>query len=175
MLLSALNAECSIRLLIYVNFFIFQEGIGLDAINDAFLLEGSIYRLLRRHCRRQPYYVHLLELFTEVEILHKFIAVLYVIYEMISKCSVITTLKSAFFVADIVPNRAGPSPRSDDSSPKQDRFTPFYHGQVRLRVLYIVYAWLTKNCNQGVHHFKYRLIISMECVSIHNVQFSFVF
>ncbi|KAG7335863.1 hypothetical protein KOW79_000556 [Hemibagrus wyckioides] len=42
-----------------------KEGIGLDAINDAFLLEGSIYRLLRRHCRRQPYYVHLLELFTE--------------------------------------------------------------------------------------------------------------
>ncbi|KAK3551257.1 hypothetical protein QTP70_013970 [Hemibagrus guttatus] len=42
-----------------------KEGIGLDAINDAFLLEGSIYRLLRRHCRGQPYYVHLLELFTE--------------------------------------------------------------------------------------------------------------
>ncbi|XP_056331724.1 farnesyl pyrophosphate synthase [Danio aesculapii] len=42
-----------------------KEAIGLDAINDAFLLEGSIYRLLRRHCRGQPYYVHLLELFTE--------------------------------------------------------------------------------------------------------------
>uniref|UniRef100_A0A3B4CPX3 Farnesyl pyrophosphate synthase n=1 Tax=Pygocentrus nattereri TaxID=42514 RepID=A0A3B4CPX3_PYGNA len=42
-----------------------KEGIGLDAINDAFLLEGSIYRLLRRHCRGQPYYVHLLELFAE--------------------------------------------------------------------------------------------------------------
>ncbi|TRY59498.1 hypothetical protein DNTS_017885, partial [Danionella cerebrum] len=42
-----------------------KHGIGLDAINDAFLLEGSIYRLLRRHCRGQPYYVHLLELFTE--------------------------------------------------------------------------------------------------------------
>uniref|UniRef100_A0A8C0Y343 Farnesyl pyrophosphate synthase n=1 Tax=Cyprinus carpio carpio TaxID=630221 RepID=A0A8C0Y343_CYPCA len=41
------------------------EGIGLDAINDAFLLEGAIYRLLRRHCRGQRYYVHLLELFTE--------------------------------------------------------------------------------------------------------------
>lgn len=44
---------------------IWQEGIGLDAINDAFLLEGAIYRLLRRHCRGQPYYIHLLELFTE--------------------------------------------------------------------------------------------------------------
>ncbi|XP_029958284.1 farnesyl pyrophosphate synthase isoform X1 [Salarias fasciatus] len=43
-----------------------KEGIGLDAINDSFLLEGSIYRLLRRHCRDQPYYVHLLELFNEV-------------------------------------------------------------------------------------------------------------
>ncbi|KAG5271721.1 hypothetical protein AALO_G00183280 [Alosa alosa] len=42
-----------------------RDGIGLDAINDAFLLEGAIYRILRRHCRRQPYYVHLLELFTE--------------------------------------------------------------------------------------------------------------
>ncbi|XP_070822225.1 farnesyl pyrophosphate synthase isoform X1 [Chaetodon trifascialis] len=42
-----------------------KDGIGLDAINDSFLLEGSIYRLLRRHCRDQPYYVHLLELFTE--------------------------------------------------------------------------------------------------------------
>ncbi|XP_035528881.1 farnesyl pyrophosphate synthase isoform X2 [Morone saxatilis] len=43
-----------------------KDGIGLDAINDSFLLEGSIYRLLRRHCRDQPYYVHLLELFTEI-------------------------------------------------------------------------------------------------------------
>ncbi|XP_028281566.1 farnesyl pyrophosphate synthase isoform X1 [Parambassis ranga] len=42
-----------------------RDGIGLDAINDSFLLEGSIYRLLRRHCRDQPYYVHLLELFVE--------------------------------------------------------------------------------------------------------------
>ncbi|KAK6326850.1 hypothetical protein J4Q44_G00024950 [Coregonus suidteri] len=42
-----------------------RERVGLDAINDAFLLEGAIYRLLRRHCRAQPYYVHLLELFTE--------------------------------------------------------------------------------------------------------------
>lgn len=42
-----------------------KDGIGMDAINDSFLLEASIYRLLRRHCRDQPYYVHLLELFTE--------------------------------------------------------------------------------------------------------------
>lgn len=43
-----------------------QEGVGLDAINDSFLLEAAIYRLLRRHCRDQPYYLHLLELFMEV-------------------------------------------------------------------------------------------------------------
>lgn len=48
------------------SFSFFKDGIGLDAINDSFLLEGSIYRLLRRHCRDQPYYIHLLELFTEV-------------------------------------------------------------------------------------------------------------
>uniref|UniRef100_A0A3P8Y7M2 Farnesyl pyrophosphate synthase n=1 Tax=Esox lucius TaxID=8010 RepID=A0A3P8Y7M2_ESOLU len=42
-----------------------KEEVGMDAINDAFLLEGAIYRLLRRHCREQPYYINLLELFTE--------------------------------------------------------------------------------------------------------------
>ncbi|CAL8256233.1 unnamed protein product [Boreogadus saida] len=42
-----------------------KEGVGLDAINDSFLLEAAIYRLLRRHCREQPYYLHLLELFME--------------------------------------------------------------------------------------------------------------
>uniref|UniRef100_A0A3Q2TRL0 Farnesyl pyrophosphate synthase n=1 Tax=Fundulus heteroclitus TaxID=8078 RepID=A0A3Q2TRL0_FUNHE len=42
-----------------------RDGIGLDAINDSFLVESSIYRLLRRQCRDQPYYVHLLELFNE--------------------------------------------------------------------------------------------------------------
>ncbi|XP_030013819.1 farnesyl pyrophosphate synthase isoform X2 [Sphaeramia orbicularis] len=42
-----------------------KDGIGMDAINDSFLLEGSIYRLLRRHCRDKHYYFNLLELFTE--------------------------------------------------------------------------------------------------------------
>ncbi|KAM9782668.1 farnesyl pyrophosphate synthase [Neosynchiropus ocellatus] len=42
-----------------------KDGIGLDAINDSFLVESCIYRLLRMYCRKQPYYVHLLELFTE--------------------------------------------------------------------------------------------------------------
>ncbi|XP_056408708.1 farnesyl pyrophosphate synthase [Hyla sarda] len=42
-----------------------KAGIGLDAINDSFLLESCIYRVLRKYCRRQPYYLHLLELFLE--------------------------------------------------------------------------------------------------------------
>ncbi|XP_004871191.1 farnesyl pyrophosphate synthase isoform X3 [Heterocephalus glaber] len=42
-----------------------KPGIGLDAINDAFLLESCIYRLLRLHCREQPYYLNLLELFLQ--------------------------------------------------------------------------------------------------------------
>ncbi|XP_043391381.1 farnesyl pyrophosphate synthase isoform X3 [Chelonia mydas] len=43
-----------------------KEGIGLDAVNDSFLLESCIYQLLKKYCRQQPYYVHLLELFLEV-------------------------------------------------------------------------------------------------------------
>ncbi|KYO32302.1 farnesyl pyrophosphate synthase isoform A [Alligator mississippiensis] len=42
-----------------------KEGIGLDAVNDSFLLESSIYRLLKKYCRGQPYYLHLLELFLQ--------------------------------------------------------------------------------------------------------------
>uniref|UniRef100_A0A8C5TJX5 Farnesyl pyrophosphate synthase n=1 Tax=Malurus cyaneus samueli TaxID=2593467 RepID=A0A8C5TJX5_9PASS len=42
-----------------------KEGIGLDAINDAFLLESSVYRLLRHYCGKQPYYLNLLELFLQ--------------------------------------------------------------------------------------------------------------
>ncbi|XP_026572209.1 farnesyl pyrophosphate synthase [Pseudonaja textilis] len=42
-----------------------QEGIGLDAVNDAFLMESSVYQLLRRHCRDQPYYMNLMELFLQ--------------------------------------------------------------------------------------------------------------
>ncbi|NXW51559.1 FPPS synthase, partial [Nyctiprogne leucopyga] len=42
-----------------------QEGIGLDAINDAFLLESSVYRLLKKYCGERPYYLQLLELFLQ--------------------------------------------------------------------------------------------------------------
>ncbi|OSD02215.1 farnesyl-diphosphate synthase [Trametes coccinea BRFM310] len=39
------------------------EGVNYIAINDSFMLEGSIYYLLKKHFRSEPYYVHLLELF----------------------------------------------------------------------------------------------------------------
>ncbi|XP_078572346.1 farnesyl pyrophosphate synthase-like isoform X1 [Branchiostoma floridae x Branchiostoma japonicum] len=39
------------------------EEVGNMAINDACYIESCIYRLLRRFCRDQPYYVDLLELF----------------------------------------------------------------------------------------------------------------
>ena len=42
------------------------EGVGLTATNDAFMLEASIYFLLKKHFRTEPYYVRLLELFHEV-------------------------------------------------------------------------------------------------------------
>lgn len=45
-----------------------QEGIGLDAINDAFLLESSVYRLLKKYCGERPYYLSLLELFLQVSL-----------------------------------------------------------------------------------------------------------
>ncbi|XP_073408433.1 uncharacterized protein [Dendrobates tinctorius] len=46
-----------------------RAGIGLDAINDSFLLEASIYRVLKKYCRQQPYYLSLLELFLETSYL----------------------------------------------------------------------------------------------------------
>lgn len=42
-----------------------QEGVGMVAINDAFLLEAAIYSLLKKYFRSHPAYVDLLELFHE--------------------------------------------------------------------------------------------------------------
>ncbi|KAL6929123.1 glycerol channel [Hanseniaspora valbyensis] len=42
------------------------ENVGEIAINDAFMLEGAIYMLLKKHFKQDPYYVDLLELFHEV-------------------------------------------------------------------------------------------------------------
>ncbi|KAJ2848027.1 Farnesyl pyrophosphate synthetase [Coemansia brasiliensis] len=41
------------------------EGVGVMAINDAFILESAIYRLLKKYFREEPYYIDLVELFHE--------------------------------------------------------------------------------------------------------------
>lgn len=43
-----------------------QPGVGLIAINDAFLIESSVYAILRKLFRTHPAYVDLVELFHEV-------------------------------------------------------------------------------------------------------------
>ncbi|XP_049638249.1 farnesyl pyrophosphate synthase-like [Suncus etruscus] len=43
-----------------------KPGIGLDAVNDSLMVEACIYRLLKRCCRDQPYYLNLIELFLEM-------------------------------------------------------------------------------------------------------------
>ncbi|KAF7585795.1 Farnesyl pyrophosphate synthetase [Aspergillus hancockii] len=42
-----------------------HEGVGMIAINDAFLLESAIYVILKKHFRSHPAYVDFLELFHE--------------------------------------------------------------------------------------------------------------
>ena len=41
------------------------EGVGLKAINDAFLVEGAVFQLVREHFRNESYYIDLLELIHE--------------------------------------------------------------------------------------------------------------
>ena len=43
-----------------------HEGVGTIAINDAFMIESSIYALLKRFFRSHPAYMDLVELFHEV-------------------------------------------------------------------------------------------------------------
>ncbi|XP_072346757.1 farnesyl pyrophosphate synthase [Scyliorhinus torazame] len=42
-----------------------REGVGLDAINDSYLLESMVYQLLRKYSKGQPCYVNLMELFLQ--------------------------------------------------------------------------------------------------------------
>ncbi|KAH7362600.1 farnesyl pyrophosphate synthetase [Plectosphaerella cucumerina] len=42
-----------------------HEGVGMIAINDAFMLEAAIYTLLKKYFRTHPAYVDLIELFHE--------------------------------------------------------------------------------------------------------------
>ncbi|KAB1221649.1 Farnesyl pyrophosphate synthase 1 [Morella rubra] len=41
--------------------------VGMIAVNDGILLRNHILRVLKKHFRDKPYYVHLLDLFNEVE------------------------------------------------------------------------------------------------------------
>ncbi|PVU86236.1 hypothetical protein BB561_006781 [Smittium simulii] len=41
-------------------------GIGMIAINDSFIIEAVIYRLIKKHFRSASYYIDLVELFQEV-------------------------------------------------------------------------------------------------------------
>eukprot|EP01116_Phalansterium_solitarium_P013934 TRINITY_DN31394_c0_g1_i1.p1 TRINITY_DN31394_c0_g1~~TRINITY_DN31394_c0_g1_i1.p1 ORF type:complete len:364 (+),score=132.33 TRINITY_DN31394_c0_g1_i1:29-1093(+) len=43
-----------------------SETIGTTAINDSFILESLIYRVLRRHFREEPYYADICDLFHDV-------------------------------------------------------------------------------------------------------------
>lgn len=43
-----------------------QEGVGMVAINDSFILESAIYTLLKKHFKTHPSYVDMMELFHEV-------------------------------------------------------------------------------------------------------------
>lgn len=43
-----------------------MPNVGMIAINDAFMLESSIYILLRKYFRQEKYYVDLIELFHDV-------------------------------------------------------------------------------------------------------------
>ena len=43
-----------------------QSGVGMIAINDAFMLESAIYLILKKHFRSHPAYLDLMELFHEI-------------------------------------------------------------------------------------------------------------
>ncbi|KAI0835326.1 terpenoid synthase [Hypoxylon sp. FL0890] len=45
-----------------------QEGVGMIAINDAFMLESAIYMLLKKYFKTHPAYVDMIELFHETSL-----------------------------------------------------------------------------------------------------------
>jgi farnesyl diphosphate synthase len=42
-----------------------NPSVGMVAVNDALMLEGAIYRLLKAHFKKEHYYVEILELFLD--------------------------------------------------------------------------------------------------------------
>lgn len=43
-----------------------NQKVGVVAINDAFILEAHVYRVLRRYFRSHPRYIDMVDLFHEV-------------------------------------------------------------------------------------------------------------
>jgi len=43
--------------------------VGLTAVNDSFILESHVFRLLRKHFRSHPHYADLVDLFHEVRMM----------------------------------------------------------------------------------------------------------
>jgi len=42
------------------------EGIRMMAVNDALILEGAVFQMIRKNFRKEPFYVDLIDLFHEV-------------------------------------------------------------------------------------------------------------
>jgi farnesyl diphosphate synthase len=42
------------------------EGVGMMAVNDALILEGAIFKMIRNHFRREQCYIDLVDLLHEV-------------------------------------------------------------------------------------------------------------
>ncbi|KAH9059428.1 farnesyl diphosphate synthase [Lactarius deliciosus] len=43
-----------------------MEGVGFMAVNDALILEGAIFQMIRKHFRKESYYVDIIDLLHEV-------------------------------------------------------------------------------------------------------------
>ena len=46
--------------------FMFQPEVGLVAVNDAFILESMVYKLIHLNFKNEKYYVNLVDLFHQV-------------------------------------------------------------------------------------------------------------
>lgn len=42
------------------------DNVGLTAINDAIILEGTVYQLIEKYFKDKTYYTQILEMFHEV-------------------------------------------------------------------------------------------------------------
>ena len=45
-----------------------QSGVGLVTIDDSFLIEGTIYHILKMYFKSEPYYMSIVDLFHEIKI-----------------------------------------------------------------------------------------------------------